>query len=63
MLTECGLVLPELWAVLSVETSGCGYLPDKRPKILFERRVFSRLTGHRFDADDPDMPRLPKWIE
>jgi N-acetylmuramidase/Putative peptidoglycan binding domain len=49
------LGLPELWAVLSVETSGCGYLPDRRPKILFERHVFSRLTGHQFDQHDPDI--------
>jgi hypothetical protein len=45
----------ELWAVMSVETSGCGFLADKRPKILFERHLFSRLTGGQFDADDPDV--------
>ncbi len=44
-----------LWAVLAVETSGCGFLADRRPKILFERHVFSRLTAHRYDADDPDV--------
>ncbi len=44
-----------LYAVLSVETSGCGYLGDRRPKLLFERHVFSRRTGHRFDADDADV--------
>jgi hypothetical protein len=50
-----GVGLPELWSVVAVETSGCGYLPDRRPKILFERHVFSRLTDHRFDEDDPDI--------
>src|SRR2546429_4905849 len=54
-LTSSGLGIAELWSVLSVETSGCGYLPDRRPKILFERHVFSRLTNHRFDEDDPDI--------
>lgn len=44
-----------LWAVLSVETSGCGYLPDRRPKILFERHIFHRLTGGKFDATAPDV--------
>src|SRR5512140_3205056 len=44
-----------LWAVLSVETSGCGYLQDRRPKILFERHYFHRLTGGKFDAVDPDI--------
>jgi hypothetical protein len=46
---------PELWAVISVETSGCGYIPDRRPKILFERHYFSRLTNGAFDIDDPDV--------
>jgi hypothetical protein len=45
----------ELWALVSVETSGCGFLADRRPKILFERHIFSRLTDGRFDADDPDI--------
>ena len=32
----------ELWAVLTVETRGCGFLADRRPLILFERHYFSR---------------------
>jgi hypothetical protein len=44
-----------LWAVMSVETSGCGFLVDRRPKILFERHVFCRLTGGKYNADDPDI--------
>jgi hypothetical protein len=47
--------LPALWSVLHVETSGCGYLPDRRPKILFERHYFSRLTDGAFDKDYPDI--------
>ena len=35
---------PEIWTVLAVETSGCGYLPDSRPQILFERHIFHKLT-------------------
>jgi hypothetical protein len=50
-----GVGLAELWAVISVETTGCGFLPDRRPKILFERHVFRRLTDGRFDGDDPDI--------
>jgi len=45
----------ELWTVLRVETRGCGYFADRRPVILFERHVFSRKTGHRFDAQAPDI--------
>lgn len=44
---------PAIWAVLTVETAGCGFLADRRPKILFERHVFSRRTGGSFDAVDP----------
>lgn len=44
-----------LWAVLSVETSGCGFQSDRRPKLLFERHIFHRLTGGKWDAEDPDV--------
>jgi hypothetical protein len=44
-----GVGEPEVWAVLTVETRGFGYLPDRRPQILFERHVFSKRTGGRFD--------------
>ncbi len=42
-----------LWAVLSTETSGCGFLPDRRPKILFERHIFHALTGGAYDRSHP----------
>jgi hypothetical protein len=44
-----------LWSVLSVETSGCGFLADRRPKILFERHIFSKLTNGIYDAANPDV--------
>lgn len=44
-----------LWSVLAVETSGCGYLKDRRPKILFERHYFHRLTGGEYDTTNPDI--------
>jgi hypothetical protein len=47
--------LPEIWSVLKVETSGCGFIADRRPQILFERHVFHRETGGRFDAVDADI--------
>ncbi len=46
---------PAIWAVLTVETRGFGFLPDRRPQILFERHWFSRLTDRRFDAAHPDI--------
>lgn len=42
-----------LWTVLTVETAGFGFLPSRRPSILFERHVFHRLTGGRFDEANP----------
>jgi hypothetical protein len=54
-ITSIGTEPAALWAVLAVETSGCGYLPDRRPKILFERHIFHKLTGGRYDADYPDI--------
>jgi len=46
---------PELWSVLSVETTGCGYLADRRPRILFERHIFHQRTGGAFDASHPSI--------
>ncbi|HEX8823741.1 MAG TPA: N-acetylmuramidase family protein, partial [Archangium sp.] len=45
----------EIWAVLKVETRGCGYFADRRPVILFERHIFSRRTEGRFDKQAPDI--------
>src|SRR6185503_13595577 len=44
-----------LWACLRVETSGCGFLPDRRPAILFERHIFHKETGGDFDRAAPDV--------
>ena len=42
-------------AVLQVETSGCGFLKDKRPVILFESKSFGDLTKHVYDASHPNI--------
>lgn len=52
---QLGVKAPALWAVLTVETSGCGFLPSSKPKILFERHWFSKLTTGRYDAQDADI--------
>jgi hypothetical protein len=52
---QLGLDPALIAAVAQVESSGGGFLADKRPKILFERHVFSRLTEHRFDDAAPDI--------
>jgi len=47
----------ELWAVIFTETDPPygGFFVDARPQILFERHVFQRLTGKRFDASNPEV--------
>jgi hypothetical protein len=49
---KLGVHAPEIWTVLAVETSGCGYLPDQRPKMLYERHIFHRLTHGKHDDGD-----------
>ena len=44
---------PSIWAVLQVEAAECGFLPDRRPIILFERHVFYRLTRGAFVSTHP----------
>jgi hypothetical protein len=53
--TQLGVTAPQLWAVLQVETGGCGFFPDRRPQILFEHRTFQKLTAGRFDREAPDL--------
>ncbi len=50
--SNLGVHAPVIWTVLAVETSGCGYLPDRRPQILYERHIFHRLTQGRYDDGD-----------
>lgn len=47
-------------AVAEVESRGAGFLPDGRPKILFEAHQFSRLTGRVWDKLYPNISS-PKW--
>jgi hypothetical protein len=50
-----GVSLPALWAVMTVETKGCGFLADRRPQILFERHIFHRRTKGKFWVQAPDI--------
>ncbi len=54
-LDRLDVTAPQLWAVITVETRGCGFLAERRPTILFERHVFGRETRHRFDNTHPDI--------
>jgi hypothetical protein len=56
---KLGCEVAAVRAVIDVESRG-GFLPDGRPKILFERHYFSRLTKGRFDASHPGISN-GKW--
>jgi peptidoglycan hydrolase-like protein with peptidoglycan-binding domain len=61
---ECAAALIDvspatLWSVVTVETRGVGFMPDRRPYVLFERHIFSRRTNGRFDATNPDISGPP----
>lgn len=50
-----GCEVAAIQAVARVESSGGGFFPDGRPKILFEAHVFSRLTKGEFDTSHPHL--------
>lgn len=51
---QLGCQVAAVRAVIDVESRG-GFLADRRPKILFERHYFHRLTGGSFSASHPDI--------
>jgi hypothetical protein len=50
-----GVDPPSLWSLMTVETRGFGFLPDRRLKILFERHIFYKRTQGRFSTLHPDI--------
>ena len=50
-----GATAPAIWAVLTVETRGFGFLPDRRPQILYERHIFHRLSNGKFSLTNGDV--------
>lgn len=53
--TQIGCDVAAIKAVAEVESRGGGFLRDKRPKILFEAHIFSRMTDHAFDRSHPNI--------
>lgn len=50
--------VPAIKAVAEVESNGAGFLPDGRPKILFERHIFRK----RLQAKGIDTSKVPSGI-
>src|SRR5579863_5395586 len=61
--SKLGVFAPEIWTVLAVETSGWGFLPDRRPCILYERHYFHRLTQGTYDDGDISDPQPGRYGE
>lgn len=55
-----GCSIPAMKAVIAVESAGFGFLQDGRPRILYERHIFSRLTDGKFDSIAPTVSN-PKY--
>lgn len=50
-----GVEIAAIQAVAEVETSGQAFDENGRPRILFERHYFHRLTSGRYDRAHPDI--------
>lgn len=50
-----GWTVAQIRAVDEVESRGEGFLPDGRPKILFEAHWFDKFTDGRFRASHPNL--------
>lgn len=54
---QAGLGIAEIWALVHTETDFpyAGFLESRKPQILFERHIFSRLTKGIYDAKFPEV--------
>src|SRR5215207_4120876 len=50
-----GVDAAKLWAVVEIEAKRCGFLPDRRPVILFERHKFHEKTKGKYSGKRPDI--------
>jgi hypothetical protein len=50
-----GVDAAKLWAVVEIEAKRCGFLPDRRPVILFERHKFHEKTKGKYSANHPNI--------
>jgi hypothetical protein len=53
--TSLGVEIAAIKAVAEVETSGKAFDESGRPRILFERHYFHRLTSGKYSAKHPDI--------
>ncbi len=58
--TKLGCDVAAIKAVAEVESTGSGFLPDGRVKVLFEGHWFHRLTKGKFAQSHPTLS-FPRW--
>lgn len=58
-----GCSVKQLEAVASVESAGGGFDRSGRPKILFERHIFHRLTGGKYSTTSFSNPKWGGYSE
>lgn len=57
-----GCEVATIRALIAVEASGSGFLPDGRPKIRFESHHFARFTDGKFNKSHPHLS-TEKWTK
>jgi N-acetylmuramidase len=57
---QLGVEIACVKAVTSVESSGGGFFPSGRPKILFEAHLYARSTNQKYNQSNPNISS-PKW--
>ncbi|MET1754921.1 N-acetylmuramidase domain-containing protein [Novosphingobium sp. RD2P27] len=57
---KLGCSVAAVRAVAHVESAGDGFLPDGRPKILFERHVFHKRTAGRHSTRHPQLSSIQR---
>lgn len=60
---QLGVSLRQLRAVAEVESDGGGFDSNGRPKILFERHIFHRMTGGRHSVTAWSNPKAGGYSE
>lgn len=55
VLSALGADAASVWAIVNVESGKAGYLPDRRPQILFEYGTFHTQTNGIYDQSNPNV--------
>lgn len=57
-----GVEIAAIKAIAEIESRGCGFLANGKPKILFEGHWFSKFTQGAYDESNPTIS-YKKWVK